>query len=369
MNVIIQNNTYTFSHTIGKGVYGIIYKAIHNKNHIAVKKITFKNQKYGIPFNELVIMQMLDHPFLQKALCVDIHIDTIFIVQPLAVQDAYTYISSNVSMVDNEKIKLFYWINSLVQSIAYLHENAIVHGDIKAENILVFDDNSIKLTDFSLSFQQPNSNVRYNNAAYTLTHRAPEVILAQLDLNYQWGIEADLWALGCTIFQLAYKNNAFTYQGEDLVKTLNHIHVTHALPFYYYPYLSDTMDLEPSTPWPDDWSGNAQINCFINKLVVVDYKKRTKAVDLLPLFENKYTIYPFKKKKTISRPMSFSVEIEEKIKELSSIVSIKDISTIKVICLKWFGLKKNPFVKSYYNDSTNNDRELKLLKAISFKII
>jgi serine/threonine protein kinase len=106
-----------------------------------------------------------------------------------------------------QDIYLFLYRISL--SVGHLHSRRMIHGDIKASNILVYDNNP-KLNDFGLStyiiegyVQQFHSTVKM----YTATHRPPEVWLTNT-----WGFSADIWALGCTFYEIVYQTLLFDLQ-------------------------------------------------------------------------------------------------------------------------------------------------------------
>jgi serine/threonine protein kinase len=100
--------------------------------------------------------------------------------------------------------KIKEWIKSVVKGIIHLHSHRILHGDIKAENILIFE-NEAKLSDFGLSSLIVGDGIQnFVSKLYTPTHRAPEVWL-----NDKWDLSADIWSLGCTIFEMIYHRPLF----------------------------------------------------------------------------------------------------------------------------------------------------------------
>lgn len=99
------------------------------------------------------------------------------------------------------------WITSIVKGIVHLHLRRILHGDIKAANILIFDGLA-KLNDFGLSSLIIGKGAqRFKQKLYTPTHRPPEMWNGD-----ECDLSADIWALGCTIYEMIY--------GEPLFKVM-----------------------------------------------------------------------------------------------------------------------------------------------------
>lgn len=100
----------------------------------------------------------------------------------------------------------------LLDGINYLSNKSIIHGDIKASNILIFNNGIIKICDFGLSFQWDDQNnddynddhnrnnnkrlqkIVMNGSAYWL---APEIILHKMASP-----KSDIWSLGATIIEM-----------------------------------------------------------------------------------------------------------------------------------------------------------------------
>ena len=146
---------------------------------------------------------------------------TIEIYQDMAIADL-DYLRRRRKMKIDPKI-LKEWVYSLIKAVAYLHANGFVHNDIKPSNVLLFKegmninlimlkdevipqinfrDSYPKLTDFGLTRLILNAaeGISTNGLeVYTIGYRAPEVTEHK---NY--GFAADIWALGCTIYEIFY---------------------------------------------------------------------------------------------------------------------------------------------------------------------
>ena len=102
------------------------------------------------------------------------------------------------------------WSLFLIKGIVHLHLHRIIHGDIKSTNILLYDSIA-KLSDFgSSALIIGNGNQLFHSKMYTPTHRAPEVWY-----NDEWGLSADIWALGCTLFEMYYEFSLFQIKKTD----------------------------------------------------------------------------------------------------------------------------------------------------------
>ena len=102
------------------------------------------------------------------------------------------------------------WVKSVIKGLTHLHLHRLLHGDIKPANILIFDGIA-KLSDFgSSSLIIGDGYQRFHSKLYTPTHRAPEVWLCN-----QWDLSADIWALGCTIYEMFYGEPLFQVKGSN----------------------------------------------------------------------------------------------------------------------------------------------------------
>jgi [calcium/calmodulin-dependent protein kinase] kinase len=93
----------------------------------------------------------------------------------------------------------------ILLGLAYLHEQKIVHGDIKPQNLLVGDQDVVKIADFGISQSLYGSKQKIADTAGTPAFMSPEMCSGQ---EYS-GQGADIWAVGATIFMLKFGNPPF----------------------------------------------------------------------------------------------------------------------------------------------------------------
>lgn len=82
-----------------------------------------------------------------------------------------------------------------------MHENKVVHADLKCANVLVDYDGKVKLTDFGCSrlFDSSFSSMELTSTVNgSLSWMAPEVIK-----NKGRRRKSDIWSLGCVIVEMA----------------------------------------------------------------------------------------------------------------------------------------------------------------------
>ena len=148
---------FEYIEPIGEGSYGKIY-LVQNKyddSKYAVKKIICHDLKEVKSIhNNLELIYSKKHPNIMKIIgveykCLDITTYSLYILMELALSDWNTEIKKRAKekkyYTEEEIINI---LKQIINSIIYLENEGIAHRDIKPQNILVFENNVYKITDF-----------------------------------------------------------------------------------------------------------------------------------------------------------------------------------------------------------------------------
>ena len=94
-----------------------------------------------------------------------------------------------------------------------MHNNNIIHRDIKSANIFIDKNDNIKLGDFGIIkiFEPYNKN--------TYTHiGTPLYMSPEIYSNKRYNYKVDIWALGCVLYELITLKYAFNANNLQLLK-------------------------------------------------------------------------------------------------------------------------------------------------------
>ncbi|CAF0818638.1 unnamed protein product [Rotaria sp. Silwood1] len=116
----------------------------------------------------------------------------------------------------------FYW-SQMVDAVAILHRNGIVHSDIKPENFILTPGGQLRIIDLGLSFRMPKTETSVLRPfAGTPEYMPPEVCQIQNGHYSRQGRASDIWALGVLLFEMVFGYRPFEHVQDNFDK-MSHI--------------------------------------------------------------------------------------------------------------------------------------------------
>ncbi|XP_064858223.1 serine/threonine-protein kinase PLK1 [Oncorhynchus nerka] len=107
-----------------------------------------------------------------------------------------------------------YYMMQLVKGCQYLHNNRVIHRDLKLGNIFLSDDMDVKIGDFGLATKIEFDGERKKTLCGTPNYIAPEVLCKK-----GHSFEVDVWSLGCILYTIPWQINPVA---ASLIKRMLH---------------------------------------------------------------------------------------------------------------------------------------------------
>ena len=151
---------YRIVRLLGQGGMGAVYEVVHEKLgvHYALKTFTLDHGHVQLLQERFLaegrILARLHHPSLVRVfdLDVDSATQTIFFVMDLVLyKDGEPYTLADVEDGSADEEHLARWFGQLASALDYIHNEGIVHRDIKLNNILLDARGGVVLSDFGVS--------------------------------------------------------------------------------------------------------------------------------------------------------------------------------------------------------------------------
>lgn len=200
---------YDIIKVIGEGSFGKVFLGVQKLTNrlVAIKRLNKSNCKNETARKKIIcemnIQQKLNrHPNIVKLLEVVENHDFIYFVMEYATNgDLLEHMKKKKRLKENEAQKLF---SEIALGVQYIHQNGIIHRDLKLDNILIDDDFVCKICDFGVG-RYMKTNEIINEQCGTPAYLAPEIILEK---GYK-GFSSDIWSLGILLFYMLFGQMPF----------------------------------------------------------------------------------------------------------------------------------------------------------------
>ncbi|XP_027027889.2 serine/threonine-protein kinase PAK 6 [Tachysurus fulvidraco] len=182
---------------IGEGSTGVvcIAREKHSGRLVAVKMMDLRRQqRRELLFNEVVIMRDYQHRNVVEMFKSALVEEELWVIMEYLQGGALTNIVSETRLSEEQIATV---CEAVLQALAYLHSQGVIHRDIKSDSILLSLDGRIKLSDFGFCAQISKDIPKRKSLVGTPYWMAPEVISKS-----PYGTEVDVWSMGIMVVEM-----------------------------------------------------------------------------------------------------------------------------------------------------------------------
>nr|XP_020456429.1 STE20-like serine/threonine-protein kinase isoform X1 [Monopterus albus] len=190
---------------LGDGAFGKVYKAQNKQNGTlaAAKVIDTKTEDELEDYMvEIEILASCNHYHIVKLLDAFYFEGKLWILIEFCAGGAVDAIMLELERPLTEP-QIRAVCRQTLEALSYLHENKVIHRDLKAGNILLSLDGDVKLADFGVSAKNTKTLQRRDSFIGTPYWMAPEVVMCETSKDRPYDYKADIWSLGVTLIELA----------------------------------------------------------------------------------------------------------------------------------------------------------------------
>ncbi|KAF1379755.1 hypothetical protein PFLUV_G00179330 [Perca fluviatilis] len=207
---------YILQEKLGMGKFGLVFKLRHKETGRVFAGKFYKGRRAKereAARKEIELMNFLHHPKLVQCLAAYDHKpEMVMVMEFIAGGELFERIVDD-SFEHTEPASVRY-MQQILKGIAFMHQQSIVHLDLKPENIVCVDTHgtSIKIIDFGLASRLDE------NAPLKVMHGTPEFVAPEV-INYEpVFLTTDMWSIGVICYILLSGESPF--QGNSDAETL-----------------------------------------------------------------------------------------------------------------------------------------------------
>jgi serine/threonine kinase 32 len=208
-------NLYHFElhRAVGRGAFGKVRVVEHKRTRkmYALKYIDksrcIKQKAIANIIQERRLLEEIDHAFVVNLRYAFQDDENCFFVLDLMLGGDLRFHLKKQGPFSEQTVQ--FWTAELACAVQYLHEQRIVHRDIKPDNILLDSNGHAHITDFNVAIHFSERRL-HTSVAGSMAYMAPQVVGRQ---GYSWQI--DWWSLGITAYELLFNKRPFEGRTSD----------------------------------------------------------------------------------------------------------------------------------------------------------
>ena len=191
---------YQLGELLGKGAHGSVFRALNwgTGETVAIKQVkleTLGQADLKTIMLEIDLLKSLTHPNIVKYKGSVKSAESLYIILEFCENGSLHSVCKKFGKFPEPLVGLF--MSQVLQGLLYLHEQGVIHRDIKGANILTTKEGLVKLADFGVATNVKQSGADEAHVVGTPYWMAPEVIEMTGATT-----ASDIWSVGCTIIEL-----------------------------------------------------------------------------------------------------------------------------------------------------------------------
>ena len=229
------NMIYQKLKKVGQGASGSVYVAKvlqrvreelpSEGGRVAIKQMDLAHQpRKELIVNEILVMKESRHANIVNFLDSYLRGGELWVVMEYMQGGALTDVIDNNTLSEPQ---IAFVCQETCRGLAHLHEQHIIHRDIKSDNVLLDRAGHVKITDFGFCAKLTDQKSKRATMVGTPYWMAPEVVKQK-----QYGEKVDVWSLGIMAIEMI--ENEPPYLDEEPLKAL-YLIATHGTPKLKHP--------------------------------------------------------------------------------------------------------------------------------------
>ncbi|KAM7335850.1 hypothetical protein ACRRTK_004343 [Alexandromys fortis] len=201
---------WTKGEVLGRGAYGTVYCGLTSLGQlIAVKQVALDTsdklateKEYRKLQEEVDLLKALKHVNIVAYLGTCLEENTVSIFMEFVPGGSISSIIHRFGPLP--EMVFCKYTKQILQGVAYLHENCVVHRDIKGNNVMLMPTGTIKLIDFGCAKRLAWAGLNGTHSDMLKSMRGTPYWMAPEVINESgYGRKSDIWSIGCTVFEMA----------------------------------------------------------------------------------------------------------------------------------------------------------------------
>ncbi|KAI6243474.1 putative serine/threonine-protein kinase [Aphelenchoides fujianensis] len=187
---------------VSEGTFGVVFRAEERqtKDVVALKQLKMEREREGFPITSLreinMLMKCRRHPNVVglREIVTDATGEKIYLVMEFVEHDLRALmrqLEHRRKRFTLAQVKTL--MHQLLSGLAYMHEEWVIHRDLKTANLLLSHGNILKIGDFGLAREYGDPLKGFTQLVVTLHYRSPELLLG----CRTYSTKVDVWSVGC----------------------------------------------------------------------------------------------------------------------------------------------------------------------------